>query len=56
VADEDEVESRHIHLANLSAVDAVGDDREALAQIRILADPAGTVDIAGARFDERPVQ
>ena len=56
MADQDEAEARDVELADLPALDAVGDDREALPQIRVLADPARTVDVAGAGLDQRAVE
>src|SRR4029079_4462583 len=56
VTDEDEVEPGDVEVANLPPLDAVRDDREALTQIRVLADPARAVDVARAGLDQRPLQ
>jgi len=42
--------------ALLPVLDAIRDDRQALPQVGVLADPARAVDVAGARLDQRPLE
>src|SRR5262249_22130971 len=56
VAGEYQVEPGDVDVLDLAPLDAVRDDRIAVAEVGIFSNPARTVDVARARLDQRALE